>query len=212
MEKREQPLHKIDHRPKTRQLKEAGASTNSPEVIINNVKTRAASDTMQDKTCQFKPANETLDSGDSLKNTKNDSKQGSSLNREALALSKKKILSKAMSSGSDSYLHEENLMKFSTKMNSQILQTAKSANITVTPSNSEELAGNNEASSAQSHTMSTKEEASTKRNKEKDKPSQEMKVTSTENKYPEEGPKEAQKPTPKSISKVKAEEICLKWI
>ena len=60
--------------------------------------------------------------------------------------------------------------------------------------------------------MKNGEKVSTKSKKSKNRQSQEIKEATTENKYTIAGHQKIENPIPKRISKVKAEEICLKWI
>lgn len=174
--------------------------------------TRTVKDTLQRESCHVKPANHTLISGDWTKNFIIEDKPGCLATEKLWLPSNENILSKTMSSSANSCFHGENLLKISTKINPQTLLTSECAIVAVSPANSENFQGNREVCWAQSYTMKNGEKVSTKSKKSKNRQSQEIKEATTENKYTIAGHQKIENPIPKRISKVKAEEICLKWI
>ena len=115
----------MEHRPKTRHLKEAGSSTNSTTVIISSVKRRASKDSTQGQVSQIKPANETLASGDISEKTKVEGKQTCCAIEEPLVTSKVISLGKSASLGENSYQHGDRFLKNSIKVSSQTLLNNK---------------------------------------------------------------------------------------
>jgi len=96
-------------------------------------------------------------------------------------------------------------------MDSKPLQVQKSENILPKPFNSCEIQGNSENSSGQSLTMLIGEEA-LRRNNQNNLEEEEVKKIYTENNVVEVEVQEVKISPIKTISKEKAEEICVKWI
>ena len=203
---------------------EAGSSTNSPHVVFSNVRTRASKDASTSQINQPKSTNQPLEDGDEDVNMENEEQKDSSESQNSQKSSQKPRLNKAWSHATNGGELEQHLLKNSTKGTSKNMKTSKSVEMSVEPSQSEELPQNNDGNSSVSLTGSTGEEVVPRRStlqKEASTNSQlktrradsKLKVKSQEKKNLEVFSSDIKNTAPRiKISKAKAEEICLKWI
>ena len=92
----------LDNRPQTRQLKEAGASTYSDDVIVNKSETQLQGTSACDQTIKFKPVNETSIGVNSQNDTKAQTNEQIIEGKETRDGSKATAMTKGMSYGSSS--------------------------------------------------------------------------------------------------------------
>lgn len=214
---------KVEAKSLVRQLKEAGSSTNSSKVIINQVSRRASKDSPLHQTNPSNPANQTLDDGDRDETERKTAEKAKNGDNKSQDSPKKVLLGKTRSSVECSAELGEGFLKNSTKSNSLNQQTIKSVDVSMEPSQNEELPQNKESNSSQSFTGSAGEEVAVRRNglqKQassnsviKSRRAESRQIKAQERKSPENATSEHPNVVPRvKISKAKAEEICLKWI
>jgi hypothetical protein len=203
---------KSEGRFQARQLKEAGASTLSQSVVINDVNSRSLKVSPQDQDEDFKPANETQDGGDITGECYKKSFKGGLTTQDSRSLPINENFEKQKCLGAYPTELRESFLKNSTKANSRIFQNCKSVEASEDHPKNQGNLGNADASSGQSHTNSTGEDKKSKRNRAKKKASLEKGKSSQSRKTYAESSSEEPPVSIRRISKDKAEQICLMWI
>lgn len=214
-----QSQNKAENKPQTRQTREAGASTYSDDVIINNSKT-STQIIPSEQTNKFKPAIETSAGGNIQNDDKLNTKPELSDQEGSQDIIKKAPMNKSRSFGSSSWQLRERVSKNSTKTSNLPLHTGKNDEVNDDLAADEELNLNNNSQSSLSFTGSTGEELVAKRRldfKTNQKPSRKL------NKSKNKEDKSANESSDKSDSAEQTfsrrakicsrkEEICLGWM
>lgn len=217
-----QPVHnKIELRPQTRQLREAGASTYSDKVVMNNSQTEKLAGAESDQTNKFKPANETSAGGNINSEDKLNTKPSHSDAEGSHENSKRPGLTKSRSFGTSNCQLRERCPKNSTINNMNGIQASKSVEGTPDLKTPEDMLINNGTNSSHSLTASTGEEITNKRKADvkanQSKSSRKLTHPRQKDAKSANGTSERSDEDSKSNMKArksacKKEEVCLNWI
>lgn len=212
--------NKIEGRPQTRQLREAGAATYTDKVVMSNPKTESHGGAVCEQTNKFKPVNETSAGGNITTEEKLNTKATSSDAEGSQDNSKKPGLTKSRSFGDSHSKLRERCPRNSTRNASNTLVASKSVENGTNLVADEEIPINNGTNSSVSLTASTGEDIANKRKidgkaaqKSSRKPAtSKSKEERSANGTSEKSEGDAQSQTKSKKNPGQKEDLCLEWI